>query len=194
MRVPKMYQVLKQAKVIWEANSELINFCQIEGSLRSNNLRPTTTMGSSLVTKANYHASKETKPLIRAIKKHANEASWLQTYSTSEVGEDFSNRHCYFELIGPKGHFYAEKIRVFICYWGEYLNYKWHSHEAEELYYILGGKATFRTKTVKKVLKAGDTQFHKSWESHSMDTLEEPMLAFILWRGNGLNQLAKIDK
>ena len=194
MRVPKMYQVLKQAKVIWEANSELINFCQIEGSLRSNNLRPTTTIGSSLVTKANYHASKENMPLIRAIKKHANEASWLQTYSTSEVGEDFSNRHCYFELIGPKGHFYAEKIRVFICYWGEDLNYKWHSHEAEEMYYILGGKAQFRTKTMKKILKAGDTQIHKSWESHSMDTLEEPMLAFILWRGNGLNQLAKIDE
>ena len=117
-----MYQVLEQAMLLWEANSELINFCQIEGSLKSNNLRPTTTIGSSLVTKANYHASKETKPLIRAIKKHANEASWQQTYSTSEVGEDFSNRHCYFELIGPKGHFYAEKMRVFICYWGEYLN------------------------------------------------------------------------
>ena len=189
-----MYQVLEQAKVMWEANSELINFCQMEASLKSNNLRPTTTIGSSLVTKANYHASKETKPLISAIKKHANEASWLQTYSTSEVGEDFSNRHCYFELIGPKGHFYAEKMRVFICYWGEYLNYKWHSHEAEEMYYILGGKARFRTKTMKKILKAGDTLIHKSWESHSMDTLKEPMLAFILWRGNGLNQLAKIDE
>ena len=194
MRVPKMYQVLEQAMLLWEANSELINFCQIEGSLKSNNLRPTTTIGSSSVTKANYHASKETEPLIRAIKKHANEASWLQTYSTSEVGEDFSNRHCYFELIGRKGHFYAEKMRVFICYWGEYLNYKWHSHEAEEMYYILGGKAQFRTKTATKILKAGDTQLHKSWESHSMDTLEEPLLAFILWRGYGLDQLAKIDE
>ena len=194
MRVPKMHQVLEQAKVLWQANSELFDFCHIEGSLRNNNLTPTKTAGVSLVTKAEYRASKKTIPFIQAIKNHAHEASWLQTYSTSEVGEDFSNRHCYFELIGPKGHFYAEKIRVFICYWGEYLNYKWHSHEAEELYYILGGKATFRTKIVKKVLKAGDTQFHKSWESHSMDTLEEPILAFILWRGTGLNQLAKIDE
>ena len=193
MRVPKMYQVLEQAKVMWEANSELINFCQIEGSLRSNNLRPTTTIGSSLVTKANYHASKETKPLIRAIKKHANEASWLQTYSTSEVGEDFSNRHCYFELLGPTGHFYNGAIRGFICYWGERLNYKWHSHEAEEIYYILGGKALFKTKTMTKVLEANETQFHKSWESHAMETLEEPLLAFILWRGNGLEKLAQID-
>ena len=189
-----MYQVLEQAKMIWEANSELINFCQIEGSLKSNNLTPTTTAGSSLLTKAEYQGSRETMPLIRAIKNHAHEANWLQTYATSEVGEDFSKRHCYFELIGPKGHFYYEKIRVFICYWGEHLNYKWHSHEAEEMYYILGGKAKFRTRNVKKILKAGDTQFHKSWESHSMDTLEEPMLAFILWRGNGLNQLAKIDE
>ena len=62
------------------------------------------------------------------------------------------------------------------------------------MYYILGGKARFRTKTMKKILKAGDTQIHKSWESHSMDTHEEPMLAFILWRGTGLNQLAKIDE
>ena len=189
-----MRQVLEQAKVLWKANSELFDFCHIEDSLRSNNLTPTKTAGVSLVTKAEYRASTKTIPFIQAIKNHAHKASWLQTYSTCEVGEDFSNRHCYFELIGPKGHFYSEKIRVFICYWGEHLNYKWHSHEAEELYYILGGKATFRTKTVKKVLKAGDTQFHKSWESHSMDTHEEPMLAFILWRGTGLNQLAKIDE
>ena len=63
-----MYQVLEQAMLLWEANSELINFCQIEGSLKSNNLRPTTTIGSSLVTKANYQASKETDSFIRAIK------------------------------------------------------------------------------------------------------------------------------
>ena len=194
MRIPKMYQVLEQAKMIWEANSELINFCQIKDSWRSNNLSPSTTAGSSLVTQADYKASRETMPLIRSIKKQVNDAHWLQTYSISEVGEDFSNRHCYFELIGPKGHFYDEKIRAFICYWGEHLNYKWHSHEAEEMYYILGGKAQFRTKTATKILKAGDTQFHKSWESHSMDTLEEPLLAFILWRGYGLDQLAKIDE
>ena len=50
MRVPKMYQVLEQAKVLWKANSELFNFCHIESSLRSNNLAPTKTAGVSLVT------------------------------------------------------------------------------------------------------------------------------------------------
>ena len=116
------------------------------------------------------------------IKKNASESNWRQTYSISEGGEDFANRHCYFELIGPNGHFYNEAMRGFVCYWGEYLNYNWHSHEAEEIYYILGGKALFKTKTMTKVLKANETQFHKSWESHAMETLEEPLLAFILCR------------
>ena len=100
---------------------------------------------------------------IEAIKKHVGKANWRQTYSISEVGEDFANRHCYFELLGPTGHFYNGAIRGFICYWGEHLNYKWHSHEAEEIYYILGGKALFKTKTMTKVLEANETQFHKSW-------------------------------
>ena len=189
-----MHTILQYAQTICNDNPELKSFCQFNSNGTNDNLEPTTTTASSLISETDFKGSPEPSPIIAAVKKHVGEANWRQTYSISEVGEDFANRHCYFELIGPKGHFYDEKIRVFICYWGEYLNYKWHSHEAEELYYILGGKATFRTKTVKKVLKAGDTQFHKSWESHSMDTLEEPMLAFILWRGNGLNQLAKIDE
>ena len=44
-----------------------------------------------------------------------------------------------------------------------------------------------------KVLNANETHFHKSWESHAMETLEEPLLAFNLWRGNGLDNLARID-
>ena len=51
-----MHQVLEQAKVLWKANSELFDFCHIEGSLRSNNLTPTKTAGVSLVTKAEYRA------------------------------------------------------------------------------------------------------------------------------------------
>ncbi len=72
MRVSKMYKVLEEAKLIWKANSELYYFCQIEDSLRSNNLTPTKTAGSSLVTKAEYRASKKTIPLIQAIKNHAH--------------------------------------------------------------------------------------------------------------------------
>ena len=188
-----MHPILQLAKIICEDNPQLKNFCQFSTTLKSNYLEPTTTTGSSLLRKSSFKGNKNTFPMIDAIRKYVSKANWRQTYSISEVGEDFANRHCYFELIGPTGHFYHDKIRAFICYWGEHLKYKWHSHEAEELYYILGGKALFKTKTKSKVLKANETQFHKSWQSHSMETFEDPLLAFILWRGNGLDQLARID-
>tara|TARA_B100000963_G_scaffold250381_1_gene219346 strand:+ start:144 stop:713 length:570 start_codon:yes stop_codon:yes gene_type:complete len=189
-----MHRILQYAQTICNDNVELKNFCQFNANRKNNNLEPTATTASSLVSKTNFKGSKETLPIIDAVKKHVDKANWRQTYSISEVGEDFANRHCYFELIGPTGHFYDDAIRGFICYWGENLNYKWHSHEAEEIYYILDGKALFKTKTGTKVLKTNQTHFHKSWESHAMETLEEPLIAFILWRGNGLDKLARIDK
>ncbi len=188
-----MQTILQYAQIICENNLELRNFCDLNKSLRNKNLDPKTTSGSSLVRTLDFKSSEETFSMVEAIKKHADEAQWRQTYSLSEVGKDFANRHCYLELIGPTGHFYSKKIRAFICFWGEYLDYKWHSHEAEEIYYVLGGNALFKTKNKTKVLKANETQFHKSWESHAMETLEEPLLAFILWRGKGLDQLAKMD-
>ena len=188
-----MHTILQYAQTICNDNPELKSFCQFNSNGTNDNLEPTTTSASSLISETYFKGSVETFPIIAAVKKHVGEANWRQTYSISEVGEDFANRHCYFELIGPTGHFYNYTIRGFICYWGENLHYKWHSHETEEMYYILGGKALFKTKTMTKVLKANETNFHKSWESHAMETLEEPLLAFILWRGNGLDNLARID-
>ena len=188
-----MYPILQYAQTICNDNLELKNFCQFDANGTNNNLEPTTAAASSLVSETDFKGSAETSPIIEAVKKHVDKANWRQTYSISEVGEDFANRHCYFELIGPTGHFYSDAIRGFICYWGEQLKYAWHSHEAEEIYCILAGKALFKTKTMTKVLKANQTHFHKSWESHAMETLEEPLLAFVLWRGNGLDKLAQID-
>ena len=152
IRVLKMYQVLEQAKVIWEANSELINFCQIKAPCEITIYAPPRPLWIFIGNKANYNASKENMPLINRLK-NMQMMHTVYKLTLLLVGEDFSNRHCYFELIGPKGHFYDEKIRVFICYWGEHLNYKWHSHEAEEMYYILGGKAQFRTRDHEKNFK-----------------------------------------
>ena len=109
-----MHTILQYAKQICDDNVELKNFCQFNANGKNNNLKPTTTTASSLISETDFKGSPETSPIVAAIKKHVGEANWRQTYSISEVGEDFANRHCYFELIGPKGHFYDEKIRVFI--------------------------------------------------------------------------------
>ena len=134
------------------------------------------------------------KKKIKIIKENTSLVNRQRTYKEEEVGSDFLNRYGYYELIGPEGHYHSNKIRGFIAYWGEKLTYDWHSHEAEEIYFILAGSGLFRTEKGEKLLKANETCFHKSWESHSMVTFSEPILTFVLWRGAGISNLSKMDK
>ena len=100
-----MHPIFQCAQTICDDNLDLKNFCQFNASGTNKNLEPTTTPASSLVSETDFKGSMETLPIIEAVKKNVDKANWRQTYSTSEVGEDFLNRHCYFELIGPTGHF-----------------------------------------------------------------------------------------
>ena len=80
----------------------------------------------------------ETQPLIDALRSAAGQAHWTQTYTEAEVGAHFLQNYGYFELFGPTGHFRTTQLRGYIAYWGAGLKYDWHSHEAEELYVVLG--------------------------------------------------------
>jgi mannose-6-phosphate isomerase-like protein (cupin superfamily) len=128
-----------------------------------------------------------TKPLRDAALDLADYADWQQTYSEAEVGRDFLDRYGYFELVGPTGHFHSDKIRAYIGYWGDNLDYDWHLHEAEELYYVIAGEALFEAEGVaSQILRPGDVRIHASNQPHAMKTRASPILALILWRGPGL--------
>ncbi|WP_254604115.1 dimethylsulfonioproprionate lyase family protein [Leisingera sp. ANG59] len=131
----------------------------------------------------------ETQPLIDALHTAAGEAHWTQTYTEAEVGAHFLQNYGYFELFGPTGHFRSTQLRGYIAYWGAGLKYDWHSHEAEELYVVLGGGAQFLTEENESWLGAGDTRLHGGWQPHAMNTEAEPILTYVLWRGAGLTGL-----
>jgi mannose-6-phosphate isomerase-like protein (cupin superfamily) len=118
---------------------------------------------------------------------------WKRTYTEEEVGHDLYNRYGYCELFGPEGHFKSTQLRGFLGYWGNGLDYDWHSHEAEEIYLNLGGNAIFRTKEEEILLNPNETKIHYSWQSHSMITHKEAILTFVLWRGKGMFGLPKMD-
>ena len=98
------------------------------------------------MSKFELRGTEKTQNLIKIIKENTSLVNWQRTYKEEEVGSDFLNRYGYYELIGPEGHYHSNKIRGFIAYWGEKLTYDWHSHEAEEIYFILAGSGLFRTK------------------------------------------------
>ena len=139
-------------------------------------------------------ASTPAQPLIDALLNAAPYAQWRTTYTTDQLGTDFINRYGYIELYGPEGHYNSQQSRAFIGYWGNHLNYPLHSHEAEEIYYIVAGEALFGVDDhALQLRQPQDTQTHSSWQSHRMITENSAVLCLVLWRGDGLAGSASLN-
>ncbi len=122
-----------------------------------------------------------------AVKACAHLVEWRRSYSEAEVGNDFLARYGWFELLGPEGHFWSDQHRAYVGYWGRDLYYPWHRHLAEEIYYVAAGSAVFEAEAEPhQVLRPGDTRQHKPDQLHALTTRSEPVLTFVLWRGEGL--------
>jgi mannose-6-phosphate isomerase-like protein (cupin superfamily) len=139
--------------------------------------------------------SNETASLHHALQAIAPYARWQQTYTEQEVGRDFLNRYGYIEFVGPTGHFASDQVRAYFAYWGDNLYYPWHLHQAEELYYIISGQALFEADgQPAQVLKPGDIRVHASNQPHAMTTTDSPILALVLWRGDGIDGLPRMGR
>ena len=139
-------------------------------------------------------ASTPAQPLIDALLNAAPYAQWRTTYTADQLGTDFINRYGYIELYGPEGHYNSRQSRAFIGYWGNHLNYPLHSHEAEEIYYIVAGEALFGVDDhALQLRQPQDTQTHSAWQSHRMITENSAVLCLVLWRGGGLAGSASLN-
>ncbi len=129
-----------------------------------------------------------TQPLQSALLALAPFVEWRQTYSEAEVGRDFLNRFGWFELAGPRdGYFQTDITRMTVGFWGPNLHYPWHSHEPEELYFVVSGTGIFEVAGQEpRTLQAGDTIFHAANQPHALTTDASGILTFVLWRGDGL--------
>ena len=188
-----MLNILNAAKNLYQSHKDLKKFAKWPDDLTNSSLPSMIMPAAKLVENFSLNGTSETNPLIKVIKTNVNLAHWKRTYTEKEVGYDFLNRYGYYELFGPFGHFYSTQLRGFIGFWGNGLTYDWHSHEAEEIYLMLGGSALFRTKEKDIILKPNETRTHSSWQSHSMITNKEPILTFVLWKGMGIFKSPKMD-
>ena len=139
--------------------------------------------------------TRATAPVIKALRAAAPLLHWKQTYTEEEVGRDFLDTYGYIELFGPSGHFQSNKLRGYIGFWGPGLTYDWHDHEAEELYFTLAGSAVFCARGASNMMmRPGQGRAHKSHQPHLMVTLDQPYLAYALWRGAGMEGLPKMSR
>lgn len=112
-------------------------------------------------------------------------ALWRETYKNSGASAEFLDRFACYEVIGRDAPFACEALRGFVIYFPAGLHYPWHHHPAEELYLILAGEAEFAVEgETPRVLRGNDTMYHASNVPHAMTTHDQPVMAYVLWRGD----------
>jgi hypothetical protein len=140
-------------------------------------------------------AAPRMRGLVEAIEALAGELDWRQTYEPPDFGERFLESYGFSEWIGQRGAFTSDAIACGVLLLGPDTEYPDHSHEAEELYLPLAGRAFWRSTTSDWRLRPpGGLIHHASWTPHAMRTAREPLLAAYVWRAGDLTAKSRIEE
>ena len=143
-----------------------------------------------LVTGANT----ETKNIVRMLETSAEYLGWGQTYSEKDFGSVFLEKYGWTELIGLRGPIKSKDLACGFLLLGPELEYPMHSHEAEEIYVPMVSQTLWRQGNNPWISRPCSVPvYHKSWQTHGMQTQSDSMLALYLWRGGNLVQKSNID-
>jgi len=113
--------------------------------------------------------------------------AWLQNpnYTAQRMGSDFVDRYGYVELVGPERAFESRRLLVGFLLLGPHTLYPDHSHAAEEVYYVVSGRAFWRRGDGPwRTEPPGAVIHHAPYVPHAMRTGHEPLLALYCWMGD----------
>ena len=179
---------------LWNNKSVLSNFVKFPKNLLLKDLKINKIPVTDKLLKWNLNLDTKLIELHKSISKLSPYVNWELGYKEKEVGKDFLNRYGFFELIGPSGHFKTSEMALYVNYLCKNAYYPWHNHDAEELYFIVSGKAKFESKNQNtEMLTSTKTRLHKSFESHAITTEEKPVLSFVIWK-NKFENVSKLTK
>ncbi len=177
--------LLSELRDAYLASDALTSFLEFPDELSRQKMRarsiPSTGM---LVSETGLFTDKLT-PLRDALIAAAPAAWWRLTYEDTDIGQDFLDRFGCYCIIGKDAPFTSQHMRAWMVYMPPHLHYPWHHHPAEEMYLIVAGEAEFmRAGEANETLRAGDTCFHASNQSHAMETFDHPVMAVVVWRND----------
>ncbi len=140
-------------------------------------------------------ANPRTKAIVDAIAALANDLDWRQTYTAADFGQPFLENYGFSEWVGERGAFMSDAVACGVLLLGPETEYPAHSHEAEELYLPLAGRAWWRSGEADWRLHAPETWIHHPpWMVHAMRTDREPLLAAYVWRAGDLSAKSRIER
>jgi quercetin dioxygenase-like cupin family protein len=119
---------------------------------------------------------------------------WVQNpnYVAAPPSPDFLENYGYVVLAGPGGLVPTDSLAMGILLLGPRTHYPTHRHPAVEIYVVAAGEAEWRKgKSSWRREPPGGVIRHETMMPHATRTLEEPLLAVYVWRGD-LKTHAKI--
>ena len=177
--------LLEEARKVHFGNSKLQDFCPFPNDIKKQELNPFHIPASDLMQNETGLLTEDYSELRDAFISASPYAHWRQTYKGTTVGKKFLAEFGCYGLIGPESPFQSEKIRAWVVYMPKKFYYPWHHHPAEEMYLCLAGEAVFRRENYTDIrLGSGGIIEHSANQSHSMETLEHPIMAYVIWRND----------
>ena len=175
--------LLEKVRKVHFGNSKLQDFCPFPNDIKKQELNPFHIPASDLMRNETGLLTEDYSELRDAFILASPYAHWRQTYKGTTVGKKFLAEFGCYGLIGPESPFQSEKIRAWVVYMPKNFYYPWHHHPAEEMYLCLAGEAVFRRENYTDIrLGSGGIIEHSANQSHSMETLEHPIMAYVIWR------------
>ena len=109
---------------------------------------------------------------------------WTQTeHYRKALGDEYMDNYGYVNILGwePTIWQHPGMLVAFVII-GPGRHYPRHHHEAEEVYFPLGGDTLWGQGSEPAAPReAGSVVHNKSWLPHEMTTRQTPMLALVLW-------------
>lgn len=182
---PALESLLAEARTAHANTPELAKFCAFPQDLTDTPVSPYSIPAARLMEHDNILQGAEISRFAKASIAAGPVVHWRETYKDTDIGQEFLGRFGCYCLIGPNGAYHSKQMLAFVVYMPPGLYYPWHHHPAEEMYLVLAGEAEFRREgEAPQTLGVGQTSFHASDQPHAMETHDQPILAYVIWRNN----------
>lgn len=178
---------LARARAAHEAHAELSAFCPFPDDVHPQPVNAHHINAAALFAGDASLVSHRYTSLCAAARSLGDHAAWRETYKETSIGDDFLDRFGCYSLVGQGGAFHSAKMWCWFVYMPAGLWYPFHHHPAEEAYLVIAGGGRFlRAGKPDAPLTEGMLMVHQANEPHALETTDEPILAYVVWR-NGFD-------
>ena len=132
-------------------------------------------------------ANRQSAAIAEALTPLGDVFHWLQNpnYTDAAMGDGYMDNYAYTNVVGGRSLLGGGDYTLGVLLLGPGLTYPPHAHPAEEIYYVVGGRAEWRRGDESWTHRSpGSLIHHPSGLVHATRTGPEPLLALYFWWGD----------